>query len=441
VTSAAGDALTILLGLTVITTVRLVGDLPVGEILVLVLVAPIFVMYHKRGLRTDLRILYCLQALWLLSQILTDIYRRTPSIDWVRGNAGIVFFFMDLLFITMLITGNQRRKIMFITALGIGSMLSTLLFPTDFSSSYPWKFGYSMGVNLLAVLIASILCNKQRYIIALIVLLGISAVNMAVNFRSPVLLFLVTIALAMPVIPEYIGAWRVLPPLGSYSRLWILIALAVGASLVAFVAVKTLSVAGYLGEEAQQKNTSQAQVKGGLLIGGRPEIVVSSQAVIDSPILGHGSWAKDYHYTELLYDRMREYGLIQQEDLDSVESNGEGVIPSHSHLMGAWVFSGIGGALFWFYLLWMVSKAIFRVSLKRPPFSPLLIYLCIGNVWDILFSPFGASRRLIEGFLIVMTFDLLRDSGMTARSLLPLRRNTWQRGQFVPRVPVTAQGR
>jgi len=165
VTSAAGDALTILLGLTVITTVRLVGDLPVGEILVLVLVAPIFVMYHKRGLRTDLRILYCLQALWLLSQILTDIYRRTPSIDWVRGNAGIVFFFMDLLFITMLITGNQRRKIMFITALGIGSMLSTLLFPTDFSSSYPWKFGYSMGVNLLAVLIASILCNKQRYII------------------------------------------------------------------------------------------------------------------------------------------------------------------------------------------------------------------------------------------------------------------------------------
>lgn len=397
----------------------------------LALVVPIFVMYHNRALRADLRILYGLQILWLFGQILTDIYRQTPQIDWLRGNAGIVFFIMDLIFIAMLMAGNEKRKILFIASYAIGSIISTRLFPTAFSVNYPWKFGYANGVNLLCLLSAGYFYNKKKYSVVLLILLGISAVNLADNFRSPVLLMLVTIALTIPVVPEYVGPWRVLPPQGSRMRLFVLITLALSAGLIAAALVKTMASAGYLGEEAQQKNEVQTHVKGGLLIGGRPEIVVSSRAVLDSPILGHGSWARDYRYIEVLHDVMRSYGLEQQQDVDSMEEDTQGIIPTHSHLMEAWVYAGIAGAVFWFYLLWYALKLISQLPLKQPPFAPLFMFLCIDNVWAILFSPFGSTRRIMESFLIIMTFDLLRNFNVQAGFRLPFRQDTWRRGQFV----------
>ena len=54
--------------------------------------------------------------------------------------------------------------------------------------------------------------------------------------------------------------------------------------------------ARYPGEDVQKKYQMEASGKYGVLLGGRTELLASLPAVYDSPILGHGSWAKDRIY-------------------------------------------------------------------------------------------------------------------------------------------------
>ena len=124
------------------------------------------------------------------------------------------------------------------------------------------------------------------------------------------------------------------------------------------------------------------------MLGGRPEILVSSRAVLDSPILGHGSWAKDFKYNEMLNDLLIEQGK-RENYLQDLDPDWRGLIPVHSHLMGAWVWAGILGAIFWAYIFWLVIKGIVRVSILRPPWRQFMhIY------WSSISGP-SCSRRSV----------------------------------------------
>src|SRR5206468_4091362 len=115
------------------------------------------------------------------------------------------------------------------------------------------------------------------------------------------------------------------------------------------------------------------------LLGGRPEIQVSLEAVKDSPILGYGSWAQDRKFVEMLFDIEVEQGVYEVSDLAEFENN---FIPTHSHLMGAWVWAGILGASFWFYILWLTGRATVRVAVTRPPLAPVYAYLVVTTFWQ-----------------------------------------------------------
>lgn len=423
------DILVFLLGLTTQFTVRIVGDLPVAELIVLILILPMLVIFRSKAFRRDLLWMYALMGLWLMNQVLTDIYRQTERVDWMRGNAAIVFLLADLAFVAMVIGDSPRRKLVMIAGVVIGSLLATRYAPSEFAMQYPWKFGYSMGANISVAALSCFFYNRRRYNVVLLLLLGISALNLYFNFRSPVLMFLLTIVLAVPVIPERIGLWQVLPPQGTRMRLVVLAGIAILASAAAGGIVKLAASSGLLGEDAQLKNERQARVKGGLLLGGRPEIMVSTVAVMHSPILGYGSWARDFKYIELLLDTMQERGA-QVEDVDALEGAGDGLIPTHSHVMSAWVWAGIMGAVFWIYAFWILLKAVVQVAAYHPPYAPLAAFLMLGMIWDIWFSPFGSSRRVVESIIIVIAMDLLKEAkpafAQAATHVSRLRR--WRRG-------------
>jgi hypothetical protein len=431
--SITAHAFAVLLGLSAPFVVHLVGDLPVAEVLVTVVIAPVLILYWKRIFRRDAIPIYILMAVWLAGQILTDIYRSTPTLDWLRGDAAIFFFVMDMALAVALMSGNRLRQVLFFTGFGVGSLLAFKLQPNALAEGQTWKFGLSGGVNLLVVLVSCLFFNRRQYSVTLLLLGGIGAVNLLLNYRSPVLLLLVTIALAVPIIPEQIGPWQILPPPGTRMRLVVLVSLALGAGMLASGLVKGLSSRGFLGDDAQHKNEAQSHVKGGILLGGRPEIQVSSRAVLDSPILGHGSWAKDFKYTEMLNDLEIENGAGLEGDLDYLEEQSKGVIPSHSHLMGAWVWAGIAGAIFWIYIFLLIGKATIYLAMQRPAYSPLVMFLFMGMLWDILFSPFGTSRRLLESVLVVMALDLVMDQmrAFPSAGRHPFRR--WKRQ--LPRRP------
>jgi hypothetical protein len=150
---------------------------------------------------------------------------------------------------------------------------------------------------------------------------------------------------------------------------------------------------------------------------------------MDAPILGHGSWAKDFKYAEMLTDLQTQMGI--QTDLEDVEEQGKGSIPTHSHLMGAWVQAGIFGAIFWVYVFWIAIKGLLRISVARPPLAPFYATMLAGLFWDIAFSPFASTRRMTESLLIVIVVNLLATAPQPARSWNSSRFGGWQRHRFV----------
>jgi hypothetical protein len=401
--SIAADCVALGIGLSCSFIVRIVGDVPVGEILLLPILPILLILHGRRVVRPGMTNIAVLMGLWLIGQVLSDVLRGTQQNDWMRGDARIIFFAIDIVCLMVLLTGNERRKTIFIAAYAIGSLLAVRFQPMLGVESDPWKFGYSMGTIMIAVLISSFFYRYRLYVAAAILLVAMMGVNLYENYRSPVLDLLVAAALVLPIVPERIGRLRLLPRVGTAGRVAVLAALALSAGAMALGLVRLATSTGIIGQEAQEKNQQQSQLKAGILLGGRPEILVSSRAVIDSPILGHGSYAKDLKYTEMLSDIQVENGI--QTDLEDQEDS-KGMIPAHSHLMSTWVQAGILGAIFWAYILWIVFKGIMRVATLRPPNAPLYAWMLVGFSWDILFSPFGNTARMQEALMLVIILDL-----------------------------------
>jgi hypothetical protein len=137
----------------------------------------------------------------------------------------------------------------------------------------------------------------------------------------------------------------------------------------------------------------------GLLLGGRNEIVVSSQAIVDSPLIGHGSWARNIEYLDL-------YASLSGISVDTYRQQAAGlfdtaVIPTHSHFFGAWVDGGLGGAICWAIIAWIFFDALIATLFIQSRLVPLLMLIFVLQLWDIIFSPFGAERRFTEAFFLV----------------------------------------
>ena len=415
--------------------IRIVGSLPVAELLVIPLTPILIVLYSRSIFTRGTTVIFVMMGLWLFGQVLTDVYRGTEAVDWMRGDATIIFFALDLACLTALLKKNDRRKIVFLTGLAIGSMLSVFLQPPEERDI--WKFGYSYGTMILVILISCYFFRHQKYSITGLLFVGLVGANLVFNYRSPILFLLVLAVLVLPIVPERIGPMKVLPR-GSFARVSVLATLALTAGWASISLVHWATSIGLAGEEAQAKNLEQLQSKEGILLGGRPEIFVSSRAVLDSPILGHGSWAKDMKYVEMLDDIQIENGI--HSDLEYVESINEDLIPSHSHIMGAWVNAGILGALFWGYIFWIVLKSIVVVSDLRPPLAPIYAWLLVWYLWAILFSPFGGTDRLGEAATIVIMADLLGFGTSRVKKAQWLRQVMWRRIPLNARLSSTGRG-
>lgn len=402
------DLLALILGLGSSFSLHLIGNIQASEILMLVLL-PILLVIRVRGMmRPRMALLLMLMFLWLFGQVMTDIYRGTAWFDWVRGDAAILFFGLNIIGLSLILGRDERRIAIFYGAVAVSSLLQARLQPVDAFWDQPWKFGYGWGTTLLIVLVSCYFFHRRNYIIVGALLAGIVGVNLVMNFRSLVLALLVAMALVVPVVPEHIGRLRLLPRAGSTARVFVLAGFALGAAGAAIGLVGMATKAGIVGAESKSKNQEQMQSGLGPLLSGRPEILVSSRAVMDSPILGHGSWAKGYKYLEMLTDLEVENGIAVS--LDYSEEMTEGFIPTHSHLMGAWVSAGILGAVFWTYVLSLALMGMVRAAVMRPALAPVYALTIFSFAWDILFSPFGTSRRITEALLLVVVFNLLESS-------------------------------
>lgn len=343
------------------------------------------------------RIFVGLCLLWLCGQVVTDIIRDTPWMDYSRGWSRIAFTIINFSVLYLFLFNKKSAIVVFTAGLAVGGFLEFFLNPSMHAEGNPWKFGIGPPLTLLLILAATTLQFRWAYLRAGLVLL-LSTAHLLLGFRSMAgICFLTSIYL----IVQWFHKDKTHKPLKMSLRQGMAVFVILAASSFALIEGYSYAAShGLLGENAREQYEWQGYGIFGVLIGGRSEILVSGQAIVDSPLIGHGSWAKDAKYADALATLKR---LLGYQVSDSEESD---LIPTHSHLFGAWVEAGVAGAVVWIWLLALCWHCLTRLYQTKNQLAPLYAFICFTLIWDIFFSPYAGDRRLITPYYIIvlMTF-------------------------------------
>ena len=369
----------------------LIGRLFVAELLLLALM-PMLLLFKWRMLTAPMpRTLLMLGLMWLASQVSTDLIRNTPFADYSRGWAKITFTLINFSALYMLLNNNRRRLVLFAVGITIGWYLHHVFNPFPSAQGDPWKFGLALPVTLLLVLGAQRGFKRNSPRIVSLFLFFAAGLNLAMGFRSLAGICFVTAMFLFLQLHQSRLVTRI-----SHGRLVLIFAIGI-IGVIGFMEFYGFAARdGMLGAQAQSKYETQASGKYGVFLSGRTEILVAMQAIADSPIIGHGSWAKDPKYRNMLY-KLGDATPIQQ-----ITMRNLGLIPTHSFITGAWVEAGLLGALFWAYVLWLIVRNLIYLHQMHEVLSPLITFVSFLMLWDVLFSPFGFDRRVVVPFFIIV---------------------------------------
>jgi hypothetical protein len=375
------------IGASIVVDVPIQGRLMGPDLLCTVGLLYLLVTSGIPPMAKEAKLFFLMLGLWLFGAIVTDIIRETALEDLVRGWSKILFFGITYAFLYIATQGGFLRTLLFMLGLEVGMLASLLIAPEDSFFVEPWKFGYGPAITIF--LLAFISTPLFRRVAGpwwqIGTTIAIAALNLAGNSRAIFGILLVVAGLL--VLGELFRFF-----LGSKPIPKIIFAFTLLSSVIGYQGIVTIYEtavsSGMLGHEALEKFERQTENGSSLLLGGRAESLISSQAISDSPIIGHGSWAKDMEYVMLYVRILEERG----EDIfgDPFKS---ALIPSHSYLLGAWVEAGFLGGLFWFYVLAICGRSIY--SLFHIPLwsRPLVAFIILSLIWAVLFSPFGAQER------------------------------------------------
>lgn len=399
---------------------NLVGIIFLGELVVLGLLPVMLALRGSRLRDRSLWLVLGLLALYFTAQVLTDVVRQTAFNELARGWSRILLFAANFLVFYLLVGLERGRLLAFAWASVLGGLLYQFVGP---EAEFGWKTGFAKPVTVSVILLLAMLpmAAATRRLVLPIALLLLAGLNLALDFRSlSGILTLTAVLVALPSLMRKLGfeprplPWRALLPL---------------LGLMAVITAGSLKVyahfadAGWLGEKAKTKYEDQAAFGDlGLLLGGRNEWLASLPAIQDRPWLGHGSWPTNPTYVQAHALSLWRLGIDHRYTLAPTD-----LIPTHSHLLGAWVEAGIGGAIFWLGVLVMTLRAIGNLVAWRDPLRPYFLYLLVLFLWDMLFSPFAGFRRVEDAFALLVMLRGLRGVPEPMAKARRLVRRGWSR--------------
>jgi hypothetical protein len=379
--------------------ITIVGRLIVSEFLMLAMLPWLWGVRDRPPLPRWFIILW---AGWLIGQVVTDLVVGSAFEDFARGWAAIIFTIIDFAAILVLVS-TPRRARLFALGLAVGGVFGYLFFPNAFAATDPWKWAFALPVGLALAASLSGSTGARRRWLTVSAFAAFGALNLLFGFRSLGGVSLLTAGYLL------LGALAARPKSASNRSMLRAVA---GLSFLAVAVVGTLQLydaaasSGLLGSTAQAKYVTQSSGALGVLVGGRPEILATTQAILDSPILGHGSWAKDFTYVDLLAERSSSLGYEI-----GAGSADVGLIPAHSYLMGSWVWAGLLGGVFWFAILGIAVWLLANLYSFRTELAPLLVFSTVLLLWNIAFSPYAFSGRITAAFgvaLCLLGFRLMQ---------------------------------
>ena len=398
---SALDVWAFLLPATSFLQITVIGRLMVSEILALALLP--WLLRSTDRLRAP-RWLLVLWGAWFVSQVVTDLVVHSAFSDLARGWAAIAFTLVNLLAILTLAATPRRARI-FAVGLAAGGIAGYFFAPSVYAASDPWKWAFAIPIGFVLAAVLSTGGASRWPWLPIVVFALFGVINAFLLFRALSGVSLLTAAYLL-----------VAALLGQRNRLSrpSLIRAGVGiasygiAAVVVFTTLNAAAAGDLLGDAAKERFDSQAGVVTpstapgatatsgpgnplGVLAGGRAEILSSPLAIRDSPILGHGSWARDPKYVEL-----QRQGLIELGIPGGNAPTDPTLIPTHSYLLGSWVWAGLAGGLFWIAIALLALWVLANLYAVQTDLKVLIVFVGSSAVVEYRLLPLRQHGKALR---------------------------------------------
>lgn len=392
----------LIIGLVSAQKINFIGDLYIGEVMAVVYV--IFNIARLQLTKVE-RSIVIFALIWACAQFVSDIFNKTELTDAIKGIFAPLVFVTTFIFLINYIRNEPQRLPLLLLGFILGGLIHLLIFPTTYFLFNPWKWGLGSSFFGLYIVYFSFFKENKNNFTLFSILMLFFAVSIYYDGRSMAVFPLVSALIYIKFHTNKVSGFSAQIS-GKFSGLKILLMVLPVLYVVNTAASAFFSspvVLSNFSSASAAKYRAQATGAYGILLGGRSEILVSGQAFLDKPLLGHGSWAKDKSGYLDAYSILRyQLGYSLREDGQYEDFESELLIPVHSYLMGAFVWAGIFGGLFWIVVL----NNVIKIFIRNLNVLPLYFYVgIIGFVWSVFFSPFGASGRWGSAVFLATLFS------------------------------------
>lgn len=395
------DTFALVAALLVAFEITIVGHLVLAE-LVLFLSLPFLLARTDYRLDRPMALILGCGLLWLASQILTDLVRHTAFHDFARGWSRIFFTMSSLLALDLIFQNKSRRLALFGLGLSLGLLLGYVVTPTAFQRTDPWKFGLGPPITLLLALAATRPRVQRFAALPVAILCAAALLNLVLGARS--LGGICLLAAGYLAFQAYSLRRAHGSPQLSVRKVAVVTGLTVLLGLGFLRGYEYAAGHGLLGQAAKAKYALQSNGKIKLIApfaADRPTFLIGIKAIEASPVIGHGSWARNSKYTTEALAELKKDGYVVDPNLIN-QLKTEARIPAHSYLLEAWVDGGIAGGIFWLVILGLVGAVFLTLYAIRDNLSPLIAFLMMSLVWNIFLSSYGDDDRIIAAYSILV---------------------------------------
>jgi len=347
--------------------VNFIGEFYLGELLLIQLALFIMLFGRDRSLLdvSAFGVFVQTAVLMLAGYIISDLYRDTNPGQFLRGWARVILLALDFIALAILIARDKRNLWWFVLGIGVGEVGQLLVRGVPILSPPGWKFGYATPLAYLLACASYFLPVKLMCIA--FAALGVWNIFMDFRIMGAICLMIAAVLWVRSSNPDGLSGIQLLK---LFSACMIAGAI-VGAAL-------------YATQEEFGKRREGSNV------GREAGLVVAAHGVIESPIIGYGSWPTDPRLVSLFQEQVAEEG---QGYGDSARVQA---FTAHSQGLQAWIEGGVLAALFFIYYGIRLVSTGFYVALKRRPdgYLPVFLVFLIYNTWHLFMSPFSGPNRL-----------------------------------------------
>lgn len=347
--------------------VNFIGELYLGELMIIQLAVFVMLFGRDRSLLeiSEFGVFVQTAVLMLTGYIISDLYRDANPGQFLRGWARVILLALDFIALAIVVARDRRNLWWFVLGMGVGGIGQLLVRGVPIMSAPGWKFGYSTPIVYVLICLSYFLPVK----LACVAFAAIGVWNIFMDFRIMGAICLMIAAILWVRTSNPAG-------LSGFQLLKLFTACTIAAAIVGGALYATQD------DFKQRREGSNVGREAGLL--------VAMRGVIESPIIGYGSWPTDPRLVSLFQEEVAEEGR------NYAESARVKVFTAHSQGLQAWIEGGVLAALFFIYYGIRLVATVSYVALRRPTdgYLPVFLLFLIYDTWHLFMSPFSGPTRL-----------------------------------------------